>query len=124
MSFRALKRTARSRLHDRMKVETFCYTDGPDGSYETVWLRVNSKNEPVGDLAGTSLAYAERAETVPKLIFWLADGHTPKRGYVYSVEEGEAYRLDSVEPRDGPTVTAIATRLPSSEVGDYETPGC
>ena len=75
---RAIKDKARARLHERMKVETYCYVDGPDSIYETVWCRVNSKDEAVGDLAGTSLGYAERRETIPKLIF-LADEHDPQR---------------------------------------------
>ncbi len=124
MSLRAIKATARSRLHDRMRVETYAYNDGPDGDRETVFLRVNSEVEEVGDLAGTSLAYAQRGETVPKLIFWIADGHTPKRGTVYAVDTDEAYQVDNLEPRDGPTVTAIAKRLPKEEAAKYEHPGC
>lgn len=122
MSLRAIKDTARARLHARMRVETLCYVDGPSGPSTTVWLRVNSKDEAVGDLAGTSLAYAERAETVPKLIF-LAEEHVPARNNVYMVSAYEGYRADYIEPQDGITITANATRLSSQEVGDFTPPG-
>ena len=122
MSLRAIKDTARDRLHSRMRVETLCYADGPSGPSSTVFVRVNSKDEAVGDLAGTSLAYAERMQTVPKLIF-LADEHVPQRNNVYMVTAYEGYRVDHIEPRDGITITANATRLSSQEVGDFTPPG-
>lgn len=122
MTLRDIKTTARARLFDKMKVETLCYTSGPLGGSDTVYARVNSKNEAVGDLAGTSLAYAERSETIPKLIFLAAD-HIPKRGYVYVVDEHEAYRVDSTEPRDTITITAACSRLSSSELASYTPPG-
>ena len=106
-----------------MKVEMFCYPDGPDSSYTRVWARVNSKMEAVGDLAGTSLAYAERRETIPKLIF-LASDHDPLRGEVFAVGPEEAYEIDTVDPRDGLTVTATVTRLSKKDAAKYEYPGC
>ena len=120
---RAIKDKARSHLHERMKVETYCYVDGPDSTYETVWCRVNSKDETVGDLAGTSLGYAERRETIPKLIF-LADEHDPQRGNVYAVGPEEAYEIDTVDPRDGITVTATVSRLSKKDAAKYDYPGC
>ena len=122
-NLRDIKDTARSRLHLRMRVETLCYAGGdPAATAETVWLRVNSKDEAVGDLAGTSLAYAERAETVPKLIFLVAD-HTPVKNNVYMVSATEGYRVDSLEPQDGITVTAVASRLARQEIGQFTPPG-
>lgn len=120
---RAVKDRARSLLHGRMKVKGFFYPDGPDSVYTVLWFRVNSKDEAVGDLAGTSLGYAERRETVPKLIF-LAEDHSPERGNVYIVSPHEGYRVDSVDPQDGITITANCVRLTSREVGTYEPPEC
>lgn len=122
MSFRAVKATARARLHERMKVESLCYSAGPAGGSSTVWLRVNSKSLETGDLAGTSLAYAERVETVPKLHFIAAD-HAPKRGNIYIIDPTEGYRVDTVEPSDGITITASAARLKESDVALYAAPG-
>lgn len=122
MSLRSIKDKARARLHLRMRVETLCYADGPAGPSTTVYARVNSKDEAVGDLAGTSLAYAERRETIPKLIF-LAAEHTPVKKNVYMVSATEGYRVDSIDPQDGITITANATRLASQEVGNFTPPG-
>lgn len=122
MSFRAIKDTARARLHQGMKVETLCYAEGPTGPSVTVFCRVNSKDDAVGDLAGTSLAYAERTETIPKLIF-LADEHVPVKGNVYSVSAFEVYRVDHLEPQDGITITAVVTRVSKNEMSAYAPPG-
>ena len=120
---RAIKDKARARLHERMRVETYCYVDGPDSAPSVVWRRVNSKDKAVGDLAGTSLGYAERRETIPTLIF-LADEHVPQRGNVYAVGPEEAYEVDTVDPRDGITVSVTATRLSKKDAALYEYPGC
>ena len=120
---RETKDRARTLLHDRMKVESYCFADGdPDDFLGTVWLRVNSDDKALGDLAGTSLAYAERRETVPKLIF-LADEHDPQRGHVYVVGPEEAYKADTVDPRDGITVTVHCSRLSKKDAVLYDYPG-
>lgn len=121
-TLRDIKARSRSRLHERMKVETLCYTDGPSGPSETVWLRVHSEIEKKGDLAGTSLAYAERLDDNPKLVFLAAD-HTPKKKNVYIVSDVEGYRIDSLEPQDGITIKAVAVRLKAEEVSNYAAPG-
>lgn len=89
---------------------------------ETVFCRVNSKDQAVGDLAGTSLAYADRRETVPKLIFLAAD-HVPEKKGVYIVSATEGYRVDSIDPQDGITITANCTRLARQEIGQFPPPG-
>ncbi len=123
MSLRTIKDRARAQLHDRMRVETLCYVDGPSGSSTTVYPRVNSKDEAVGDLAGTSLAYGERHETIPKLIFLVSE-HTPARGNVYVVSATEAYRVNDLEPQDGISITANCVRLKNdSELAAYTAPG-
>ena len=105
-----------------MRVETLCYTAGPSGGSETVWLRVNSKVAERGDLAGTSLQYAERVEDEPKLIF-LAAEHNPARGNVYIVDDVEGYRVELAEPQDGITITARAVRLKKRDVDLHAAPG-
>jgi len=119
---RAVKNRARGLLHDRMKVEAWFYPDGPASIPELFHARVNSKDEAVGDLQGTSLGYAERRETIPKLIF-LASEHRPERGNVYIIGPEEGYRVDTVDPIDGITVTAQCVRLGKSEIAAYTLPG-
>lgn len=120
-NIRIIKDKARTRLHARMKVKTFCFANGPEGSYEKVFLRVNSKDENIGDLQGIGPGYAERRETIPKLIFRV-DEHIPKRKNIYSVGPEEAYEVDMIDPRDGITITAIATRLSKKNAAKYDYP--
>lgn len=120
-SFQRIKDKARAKLHARMRVETLCYTAGPGGGSLTVYLRTLTEDKPQGDLAGTSLAYAERVETIPRLVF-LHEDHTPAKGNVYVISDKEAYRVDTVEPFDGTQVLANATRLLQTELASYEAP--
>lgn len=121
-TLRGIKDRARARLFERMKVETLAYAGGPAGPSETVFVRVNSEDRAAGDLAGTSLGYAEVVQTQPKLIFLHAD-HIPVRGNVYVVGSHEAYQVEVVEPRDGITVTAQAVRLSEAKTATYAAPG-
>ena len=104
-----------------MRVPAKVYTAGPLGPVDDVFCRVHSKINTVGDLAGTSLAYAERAETTPKLIFLISE-HEPARGSVYAIQAGEVYRVDSVEPTDGITRTAICVRVTTADAVNYPSP--
>ena len=105
-----------------MKVRSRRYSTGPSGPWTTAWARLNSKIAPVGDLAGTSLSYAEREETNPKLIFLIANGVIPVRGEVYSLEADEAYEIDHLEPSDTTTVTAVCSRLTTAKALTYAPP--
>lgn len=84
--------------------------------------RVHTENKALGDLAGTSLGYAEIADVTPKLIFWLEDGHVPQRGGVYSISATEAYRVDHVETPDFVTVAAVVSRLAAKDAADFTPP--
>lgn len=121
MSFRDIKAKARQALHRGMKVKAKVYTGGPTGPSADVECRVNSKIAQVGDMAGTSLSYAESVETTPKLIFLIAE-HTPARGNVYSIGPDEAYRVDHAEPSDTITVTAVCARLSKADALTYDPP--
>ena len=118
MNLRELKAQARTALHERMKVRAVRYSGGPSGPSETVYCRLNSKIAQTGDLVGTSLGYAEGVETEPKLIF-LKQDVIPKRGEVYVLAPGEAYRVDHLEPDDTITITAICARLQRDEAKQY-----
>ena len=119
--FRQAKAKARSTLHERLAQRANCYPDGPSSTPEEVTLRVNTRVAPIGSLAGGGLTYAERWEDTPKLIF-LVDEHQPVRGSVYSIGEKLAYRVDSVEPPDGITISVESIRLPASDAERYEAP--
>ena len=122
MAFRRLKARARTQLHDRMRVETLFYADGPDGPSLTVWPRVNSKVDAAGDLQGTSLSYAETAEVQPKLIFLRVD-HAPSKHDVYIMSAVEGYEVTHLEPPDGVTTSAICAPLSKTQLALYTPPG-
>ena len=120
--FRSQLDAARRRLHDRLAVSTLCYPDGnPDGTSVATRVRIASKVEAIGTLAGGGLAYAERFGDAPRLIF-LVEEREPRRGDVYSVAEELAYQVEAVEPVDGLTVSALANRLTVTEARRYLAP--
>ena len=119
--FQEAKSKARSTLHERLAQRANCYLDGPSSTPQTVTLRVNTRLAPIGSLTGSGFTYAERWEDTPRLIF-RASEHRPVRGSVYSLEERIAYKIDSVEPPDGITISAESIRLPAVEADRYEPP--
>ena len=79
-----------------------------------VAVRVHYDIGPQGGVKGTSFSYAERLEVSPEIIFWRYQ-FEPKRGMTISVESGEAYVVDAVEPPDDTTVKAVCVRLGKTE---------
>ncbi|MGI9505994.1 MAG: hypothetical protein ACR2RE_23385, partial [Geminicoccaceae bacterium] len=96
MSFRTTKETARVKLHEGLSFAALCYADGPTGTAEPVRVRKHTKTFNAGDLAGTSLQFAEVREESPKLVF-LVNDHRPERGHVYALETGDVYEVDHVD---------------------------
>lgn len=77
--------------------------------------------EPIGSLTGSGATYAQRIEDKAKLVF-LVEEHEPARGTVYSVEEDLAYVVEAIEPREGLTVSARASRLSKVKARTYNAP--
>lgn len=119
MAFRDIKRRARRALHDTLKVPALYFRDDEDGNIldtpTLVHVRVHTKWEKAGDMAGTNLSYAEVQEINPRIIFMVDQVAAPARNAIVSIAVGEAYRLDNVLPPDDITVTAEATRMPVSQ---------
>lgn len=128
MSAREIRRAARTNLHERLRVAAVFIPlpeDSPPAMFP-VTVRIHSKFDALGDRPGVSANYGERAEVVPRIVFWLSelpdDAPNPVRGSIVSVEEGEAYEVDHVEPPDGQTVTAAVTRLTPAVAANWPTP--
>lgn len=119
---REIRARARADLHKAMRVPTLYYPEGPEGPSEIVWCRVHAKTVETGDRTGTSLGAAERIEGPPQIVFWAADAHTPARGNIYIASPGEGYQIETVEPRDGETITARCERMPTHKAVLYEAP--
>lgn len=128
MSFREIKRRARQDLHQIMKVPALYLVPAPEGSpspYEdpvSVDVRLHYKFKALGDMVGTNFNYAERNEAVTQVVFLRADLANPQRGAVFSIQTGEAYQIDNLEPFDDITVTANVTRLPPSKAAGLAVP--
>ena len=117
----AVRDNGRTELHRRMSVPANFYTPGSTINPEEVTVRVRKTVEPVGDLSGTGEAFATRWEENPVLIFLIAE-HRPQRGNVYCLAADIAYRVESVEPRDGVTQSASAVLLSATQAANYEAP--
>lgn len=114
MSIRDLKARSRLSLHTAMSVPAI-YVD-PDTQAETSCsVRVHSRTQMFGDMAGFDYAPAERVATVPEIVA-LASEVSPVRGGVFSLAADEAYEVETVMPRDGITVTTQVTRMRQSEI--------
>lgn len=123
MGLREIKAKARGDLHLAMRVPV-AYV-APGGAIHTgVHARVHSKFDALGDLQGTSLNYAERIETVPKLVFWRAEIDLPvlKQQGIVVVSATEGYRLNTAEPPDLATVTWLVTILKAADLVGLPTP--
>lgn len=120
MSLREIKARARRDLHEGMKVPAFYY---PPKSPLPVsgFVRVHSKFDALGGVAGTSFEYAERREIKPKLVFWRSEIN-PVREAVVMISSAEGYRLNTIDPRDGDTVTAFVTLLNAKELATFIAP--
>lgn len=112
MALRDIKMRARQALHDAMKVRALYVVEGQPPA--VCHVRVHTKADALGDMRGTSLGYAEHQEIVPKLIFW-RDEIDPDNRAVVVVSADEAYRIDNVIPRDGPTVTVEVVSLSAAQ---------
>lgn len=117
-NFRKIKDTARAKLHAGLAFAATLYSPGSSVDLKTVSVRKHTERKAAGDLAGTSLAYAESREQQPQLVFLVAE-HEPARGEVYALEDGSVFQVDHVDPVDGVTRIAHCTAVSESEAGVY-----
>lgn len=123
MSLRDIKTEARAALHEAMKVPAY-YIAAPSGSpvdYVEVSVRVHSLFRALGDIQSNQVGLAEREEMVPRLVF-LVEEMIPARGAYVVVSATEGYRIDTVQPRDGLTVTAFVVSLSVSQLAGMPYP--
>ena len=87
-------------------------------------VRVHDKFEGLGSPSGGSInGFAKVQNDTPVLIF-LQDDAPPviRRGAIVSVELGEAYRIDNVQPPHDITTTATVVRLTAAEATGLPVP--
>lgn len=96
--------------------------DGPWTNPPLIHVRLHVKFDAVGDLQGTNFHYATRQEVTPKIRFDLTE-IDPLGGAIISIEAGEAYRIDNVQPSDDQFVTAEVIRLSDRQAEGLPVPG-
>ena len=121
-SFRDIKRKARRDVQKHLRVPAYYLVSG-EAEPVACFVRLHTKFGALGDMAGTNLGYAEREEILPRIILWREEIPQPVRNAIISVEEGEAYLIDHVQPADDLTITATVVVMPASEAAGLPYPG-
>lgn len=87
-------------------------------------VRPHDKQEAHGALAGSSVNGAAQIQDIaPRLIFMTDDAPAHiRRGAIVSVEAGEAYRIELVQPQHGVTITAEVVRLTAADAAGLPLP--
>lgn len=122
MGLREIKARARRDLHERMKVPAYYYAHA-DALPASVFVRVHSKMDALGEVQGTSFGYAERRDVVPKILYWVADypARFQQKG-VIMISADEGYRLGPDDPLDVHTITHAATPLSRTDRLKFDAP--
>lgn len=120
-SFRDIKRQARSDVHRELRVAAL-YLESPSATPVPCFVRVMTKFAALGDMKGTSFNYAERIDQTPRLILWCEELPEPKRNAIISVEPGEAYQIDNIEPADGQTITVLVVAMDPADIVSLPVP--
>lgn len=129
MSIGRIKATARGALHNFMGRPANLYLDPRQSGFSRITVRHHEKTALVGDLAGTSLSYAENHDDEETVVFWcdqlvplVGEDATPPRGALVVLSPIEGYYVESVRPRYGQTVTAEVTPASESELAGKAAP--
>jgi len=120
-SFRTILRKGRRDLHEHMKVAAlYIAFDGAEPV--AVDVRDHSRFVGTGDMGSRVKGYAEVAEVVPKIIFFRDQIEDARYGAVFSIAEGEAYRVERTDPPNDETRTAYVTPLSAEEAAGLPVP--
>lgn len=120
-SFREILQKGRRDLHDQLKVPALYIAF--DGAVPLqLNVRVSSRIADTGDMGSRTKGYAAVSEITPRIIFFLEDLADARNGATFSIEEGEAYRVERTEPPNGITRTAQVTQLSAAEAAGLPLP--
>ena len=120
--FREHRERSRRKLHEAMALPAFYYRDGSaDEDPLSVTVRPSTEFGALGDIKGTSFAYAEKESQDLELIFW-AEQIIPRKNAVVMLREKEGFRINTVKPRYGQTITVRVVRLGTDDADLYDYP--
>lgn len=129
MSISRIKETARRALHDFMGRPANLYLTSASAEFHAITVRHHENTVMVGDLAGTSLSYAENHDDEETVVFWcdqlvpvVGAAASPPRGALVVLSATEGYFVDNVKPRYGQTVTAEVTPASESDLAGKTAP--
>lgn len=124
MSLADVKAASRQALHEFMARPASFYDASGALLAGPITARRHDAPKNVGDLAGTNLSYAEQIERPTTVILWRSElsGVTLKRGCLVIFEADEGWYVDTVEPRDGQTVTVQVSPLSASDLNGKTLP--
>lgn len=122
MGIDAIKLKARRDLHRAMQRTAYCFLGVASGRFRVVNVRVHNDWSALGDVAGTSLIYAERREGTKQQIIFLAEERRPHRGDMVILSEIEGYRVDDVDPQYNLTIRTGVVSLSPAELAMFKAP--
>jgi hypothetical protein len=122
-SLDAIKLKARRDLHKALQRPAFCYFKSHN-YYRAIPITVRTHNNwgALGDVAGTSIIYAERRDVVKQELIFLAEERVPENGDVIMVTPVEGYIIDDVDPTYNITVRAGVISLPAERLKLFPAP--
>lgn len=121
MAFRDIKERSRRALHDFMGQPASYYAT-PLANPVLVKVRPHTKRGVIGDLPGTNLNYAETFDRKEQVVF-MADEIVPAAGSLVVLTATEGYWINTLEPRDGLTITANVISASEEELLGLTLPG-
>lgn len=123
MSIEELRQASRLALHAEMGRPALYYPTGSSGATpEEITVRLHTKMGMIGDVKGTSFAYAEHADQAERLVFLTTQVPSPSRGGLVVLSASEGYWIDVVEDRDGLTVKATVLQASPEELEPFAAP--
>ena len=108
-------------LHLKAQVPAF-YIRTPDAQPVLVHVRLHEAFGQAGKISGARVYPAETENDTPKIRIDLTELPSPVNLAVFSIEAGEAYMIDRLEPVDDQFQTAVVTKMTAAQCADLPVP--
>lgn len=113
-SFREVLRKGRRDLHDHMLVPAL-YIAFDGATPIPVDVRVQRQFVQTADMGSKVKGYAQMVEINPRVTFLVEQLADARHGAIFSIAEGEAYRVERTDPPNDITRSADVVPLSQSE---------